>query len=88
MGEMFGFLEKDLIDQPAVAKEVDARPGSWGRFYARIVKFREAGRRFPVLQHHCWWLIHNCVAHMLIGLLPHSKTFSFHDWTSKKLNAL
>lgn len=61
--------------------------GSWGRFHKRIDKFKAAGKRCPILQHHCWWLFHNCVAHMLIGLIPHRVTFWLHDWTSKKLNA-
>lgn len=42
----------------------------------------------PYIEHHFWWLLHNCVAHMLIGLVPVKWFFDFHDWTSKKLNAL
>lgn len=34
-----------------------------------------------------WWLVHNCVAHPLIGILPFSMFFRFHDWTSRKINA-
>jgi hypothetical protein len=32
-----------------------------------------------------WWLVHNLIAHPLIGLLPFTSTFKFHDWTSRKL---
>lgn len=41
----------------------------------------------PVIEHHFWWLLHNCVAHMLIGIIPIKLFFTFHDWTSRKLNA-
>lgn len=73
---MYGF-------EPEKAKKL----GSWGRFYKRIDKFKAAGKKCPLLQHHLWWLFHNCVAHMLIGIIPCQCTFSLHDWTSRKLNA-
>ncbi|MEK6829898.1 MAG: hypothetical protein AABY15_07295 [Nanoarchaeota archaeon] len=41
----------------------------------------------PVIEHHFWWLLHNCIAHMLIGIIPVKWFFTFHDWTSRKLNA-
>lgn len=41
----------------------------------------------PIVEHHLWWLLHNCITHVLIGLIPIKWFFSFHDWTSKKLNA-
>lgn len=41
----------------------------------------------PVIEHHFWWLLHNNIAHTLIGLIPIKWFFEFHDWTSKKLNA-
>jgi len=73
---MFGFREEE-------AKEL----GSQGRFKRRIEKFVLAGKSFPVLQHYMWWLIHNWLAHFMIGLLPLKPFFQFHDWTSRKLNA-
>lgn len=79
---VFGFTEEDGYT-PEKTKEI----GSWGRFYIRIEKFRLAGKMFPLVQHHCWWLFHNCVAHMSIGLIPCRFTFWLHDWTSRKLNA-
>lgn len=45
-------------------------------------------RKFPKVQHHFWWLLHNLVAHPAIGLVPIKSTFDFHDWTSRKLNGL
>lgn len=84
---MFGFEEEYLEQHEEIADIVGKKPGAWGRFHARILKFRKAGRRFPVSQHYAWWIIHNCIAHLAIGLLPHRLTFQFHDWTSKKLNA-
>lgn len=41
----------------------------------------------PVIEHHFWWLVHNWLAHFMIGLIPIKVFFNFHDWTSKKLNA-
>lgn len=38
-------------------------------------------------RHRLWWLIHNCVAHPLIGILPYKPFFDFHDYTSAKINA-
>lgn len=60
--------------------------GSAERFPARLNKFRKAGKRFPMLQHYFWWVMHNCVTHFLIGLIPIKPFFQFHDWTSIKLN--
>lgn len=33
-----------------------------------------------------WWLVHNCVAHPLIGFFPCRRMFDLHDWTSAKIN--
>lgn len=29
-----------------------------------------------------WWLVHNCVAHPLMGVYPSPTTFKFHDMTA------
>jgi len=58
--------------------------GSEARFHSRIDTFR-VGKK-PVFKHHFWWLVHNAVAHPLIGFFPSTRTFDFHDWTSKKIN--
>lgn len=31
-----------------------------------------------------WWVVHNCIAHPLVGLLPFAFAFRFHDWTADK----
>jgi hypothetical protein len=57
---------------------------SHGRFGWRIEKWKAAtGSALP---HHFWWLVHNCVAHPMIGVMPVRHTFAFHDYTSKKIN--
>lgn len=38
-------------------------------------------------RHVFWWLVHNCVAHPMIGVAPVKACFDFHDWTSRKINA-
>lgn len=40
----------------------------------------------PWGRHTFWWLMHNCVSHPLIGVLPFKHTFNFHDWTSRKMH--
>jgi hypothetical protein len=49
---------------------------------------RYAARREtrPWLAHTAWWLVHNCVAHPLIGVFPRRPAFRFHDWTSRKMH--
>lgn len=33
-----------------------------------------------------WWVVHNCIAHPLLGLRVAKPTVWFHDWTSMRLN--
>lgn len=49
-------------------------------------RFEDRKRDVPWFTHTAWWLVHNCVAHMLIGFLPFGPLFKFHDWTSKKMH--
>lgn len=72
---MFGFTFKEM-----------ETTGSADRFPKRIEKFRKAEKKFPVLQHYFWWVMHNCITHFLIGIIPIKIFFKFHDWTSVKLN--
>lgn len=74
---MFGFLDK--LEAEAL--------GSAGRFPKRIEKFVAKNKRFPKIQHFFWWFVHNCLAHLFLGICPCKYTFEFHDWTSIKLNA-
>lgn len=41
---------------------------------------------FPKIHHYGLWILHNCVAHPLIGLMPLKIFFDFHDYTSELLN--
>src|SRR5580698_6841115 len=50
---------------------------------SRYVKRKTYVKRVP---HTFWWLVHNNIAHALIGILPVRVTFKFHDWTSHKLH--
>lgn len=43
-------------------------------------------KEVPWFKHTLWWFIHNCVAHPLIGILPLTSFFKFHDWTSVKMH--
>jgi hypothetical protein len=44
--------------------------------------------RFPAIRHRLHWLFHNIPVHILIGLFPCKATFSLHDWSSNRLNAV
>jgi hypothetical protein len=59
---------------------------SYDRFYNRINDWKFLTKIFPRLRHYFWWIIHNCIAHMLIGFFPIKKLFEFHDYTSDKIN--
>jgi hypothetical protein len=60
--------------------------GSEDRFQERAGVFDRQVENFPKVKHYGWWLLHNCVAHPLMGVLPIKVFFDFHDWTSRKLN--
>lgn len=36
-------------------------------------------------KHYGWWLIHNLVAHTLMGIFPISIFFKFHDYTARRM---
>lgn len=75
--------------------------GSEERFKRRRLRWRVFGvqmdrylgpaemprRHTTRLRHYVWWIIHNCVAHFLIGVCPLRAFFKFHDWTSHKMTA-
>ena len=85
-------------DEPDLSAKYGSIPGrvpvpprhspktSQGRFHNRIDVFRMRG--IPVARHHFWWFVHNAVCHPLIAVLPIKATFDFHDYTSRKINAL
>ncbi len=64
--------------------EVDNEDGAEDRFYARAEQHvqRYGDRR----RYYLWWVIHNCLAHPLIGILPFRPFFEFHDYTSRRIN--
>jgi hypothetical protein len=53
--------------------------GSEDRFIVRKTKV-------PWFKHTTWWLVHNCLSHPVIGLIPIKMFFKFHDWTSRKMH--
>lgn len=78
---MFDF---DLDDYPdPVDPNLDPSTAR-GRFKLRIKNHRDQG--VSVLRHHFWWFVHNCIAHILIGVCPVNVFFRFHDYTSRKIN--
>ncbi len=62
------------------------------RHQDRIADWREYGAelgvRGPLVRLACWWLLHNSVIHLLLGLAPVSWVFRLHDWSSDGLAGL
>lgn len=52
------------------------------------VRYDKRKSEHPWLKHTAWWFVHNCVSHVLIGVLPLKPFFDFHDWTSRKMHGL
>jgi hypothetical protein len=59
---------------------------SGARYWARVTRFLGDGRALPRTRHAFWWLLHNCLAHPLLGAAPGAVTVRLHDWTSDGLN--
>jgi hypothetical protein len=51
-------------------------------------RYTERRKGRPWASHTLWWVIHNVVAHPLIGLLPFRPLFRFHDWTSERMHGV
>lgn len=60
--------------------------GSEDRYHRRIEIFKNQYAKHPRLEHHAFWVIHNCVAHPFLGLLPRRETVQFHTLTSNWLH--
>lgn len=59
--------------------------GSRERYYYRQFKWTKKQVSLPLVRHHFWWLLHNCISHPLL-VIPNDFTIWFHDWTSQYLN--
>jgi hypothetical protein len=57
-----------------------------GRYRVRREAFQARQGALGVLMHAGWWWAHNCVAHPILGLVPHRRSVWLHDWTSDHLN--
>ncbi len=49
-------------------------------------RYRTRRSERPWIQHTFWWIVHNVVAHPMIGLFPLRICFAFHDWTSRRMH--
>lgn len=49
-------------------------------------RYNKRKTEHPWWKHTGWWLVHNCISHVLIGVLPLKPFFQFHDWTSRKMH--
>jgi hypothetical protein len=66
--------------------EVATARGSAYRYAKRQRRWTAEVRRWPRLRHHGWWLLHNVIAHPLVGVWPATPAIRFHDLTSRRLN--
>jgi len=78
-------LESDL-ETFVERTPVESFGSAQGRYRARIKKFVQDKRPYPRLRHHVLWLLHNCVAHPVLAVLPDHATVEFHELTSQWLN--
>ena len=60
--------------------------GAANRYKKRQGWWKKTGKKFPLVRHHFWWVLHNVVSHPLLGLFPTKSMVWFHDWTSQHLN--
>jgi len=56
------------------------------RYYRRRKAFMTDGRPLGKARHHALWLLHNVVAHPLLGIAPNEATVALHQITSAWLN--
>ena len=56
------------------------------RFFARQLLFAEQHGRLGRLIHILAWLLHNCIAHPILGLIPCRASVWLHDRTADWLN--
>lgn len=51
-------------------------------------RYEKHKAKVPWVRNKAWWILHNSVAHPLIGVLPVRWAFRFHDWTSRRMHGL
>ena len=74
-------------EEPTKPKpEPEKEKGSAGRYRVRLERFKADGQPLPSVRHHALWLLHNCVAHPWMAVLPGRASVDFHDRTSDWLN--
>lgn len=66
--------------------EAEDLSSSAERFAHRLKLFKRDRRAFPRTRHFFYWLVHNLIAHPLLGLFPSKLTVRFHSVTSNWLN--
>lgn len=78
----------EIPDEEQDQREDELAESSHARYLHRRQRFVASGVSFPRARHAGWWLLHNCVAHLAIGVVPSRWSFWLHDATSKRLNRL
>jgi hypothetical protein len=72
---------------PSAPKSEPPERGLRLRYSNRTDAFR---RKFGPIRgtivHHFWWVLHNCIVHPLVGILPFPPLFALHDLTSDMLD--
>ena len=73
--------EKTGFFQEETRGFTEPEDGSEGRYHKRV-------QARPWASHTFWWVVHNNLAHALIGVLPIKPMFDFHDYTSRKMHGV
>lgn len=60
--------------------------GAAQRYRRRLQVWKRRRPELAEVRHHGWWLVHNCIAHPILGLRASEAAIWFHDWSSKHLN--
>jgi hypothetical protein len=76
----------ELRGKRNVGVEAGLGKGSAERYRARIEKFEKDGKPWPKLRHHALWMLHNLVAHPILGVMPIEPVVELHELTSAWLN--
>lgn len=82
----FKFREQEKWDIHVPVQKEPESVGFTGPELGSEDRFVKRKHEVPWLTHTFWWLVHNCVSHPLIGILPLKPLFRFHDWTSYRMH--
>lgn len=86
---MFEFMDNPDPDiRIDNGQELEYTPSSYQRDQDRRFDWFYDVSFLPIIRYRIWWLIHNCMVHPMLAILPIRLVLFAHDWTGYKLNRL